>query len=144
MHLLACACLRAVLGGSSLLEFYSLMVAAKAMAAGAAAQGYAMQGWKDWARYILRGRDPTTAAVLAEDVGAVAGLGIASEAALRLRQPVSQTAGPPVHSLHHARLERASLRPTTAQGRASAPLLLIPTCPLGMHPPTCGRRGEAR
>lgn len=67
-----------VLGGSSLLEFYSLRVAAKAMAAGAVAQGAPMKGWKDWMNYIMRGRDPTTAAVLAEDMGAVAGLGIAS------------------------------------------------------------------
>ena len=38
-----------------------------------------MKGWKDWMNYIMRGRDPTTAAVLAEDMGAVAGLGIACE-----------------------------------------------------------------
>lgn len=66
-----------VLGGSSVLEIYSLRVAAKSMADGAVAQGHSMRGWKDWVGYIMRGRDPTTAAVLAEDVGAVAGLGIA-------------------------------------------------------------------
>lgn len=42
-----------------------------------------MQGWRDWARYIMRGRDPTTAAVLAEDLGAVAGLGLACECGWR-------------------------------------------------------------
>ena len=43
----------------------------------------------DWLHYIMRGRDPTTAAVLAEDLGAVAGLGIACEpgAALRCAVP---------------------------------------------------------
>lgn len=36
-----------------------------------------MNTWRDWVHYIMRGRDPTTTAVLAEDLGAVAGLGIA-------------------------------------------------------------------
>ena len=43
-----------------------------------------MKGWKDWMNYIMRGRDPTTAAVLAEDMGAVAGLGIACESRVQV------------------------------------------------------------
>jgi hypothetical protein len=42
-------------------------------------QGTTMASWQDLLKYVMRGRDPTTAAVLAEDLGAVAGLGIACE-----------------------------------------------------------------
>lgn len=56
---------------SGLLEFYSLRVAFHAIRVGAAKDGTPF-----WS-YIMRGRDPTTAAVFAEDAGAVAGLGIA-------------------------------------------------------------------
>jgi solute carrier family 30 (zinc transporter), member 9 len=60
-----------VIIASGLLEFYSLRVAYHAIRVGAAKEGQPF-----WS-YIMRGRDPTTAAVFAEDAGAVAGLGIA-------------------------------------------------------------------
>lgn len=61
----------AVLGVSSVAEMYSLKVALRALRAGAAEDGSSV-----W-RYMMASNDPTTAAVLAEDAGAVAGLGIA-------------------------------------------------------------------
>ena len=61
----------AVLGVSSLAEMYSLRVALTALQTGAREQGQPI-----W-RYLMSSNDPTTAAVLAEDAGAVAGLGIA-------------------------------------------------------------------
>ena len=62
----------AVLGASSIAEAYSLVVAFKALREGAREQGTGL--WK----YLMSSNDPTTAAVLAEDAGAVAGLGVAA------------------------------------------------------------------
>ncbi|KAL4450203.1 hypothetical protein ABPG77_010872 [Micractinium sp. CCAP 211/92] len=61
----------AVLMGSGLLEAYSLQVAFKSIKQGAEQHG--MGVWQ----FIQRGRDPTTTAILWEDGGAVAGLGLA-------------------------------------------------------------------
>jgi zinc transporter 9 len=61
----------AVLGVSSIAEMYSLRVALRALRVGAAEDGSSV-----W-RYMMASNDPTTSAVLAEDAGAVAGLGIA-------------------------------------------------------------------
>ncbi|KAI3429711.1 hypothetical protein D9Q98_005796 [Chlorella vulgaris] len=61
----------AVLAGSSVLEAYSLRVAFQAIQRSAEEQGMGL--WQ----YIKRGRDPTTVAILWEDGGAVAGLGLA-------------------------------------------------------------------
>lgn len=60
-----------VLGVSVLLEGYSLMVAYRYVKAGARAKSMS------FVQYIRSGVDPTTVAVLLEDGGAVAGLGIA-------------------------------------------------------------------
>jgi hypothetical protein len=60
-----------VLLGSAAAELFSFRVALAALRVGAREQGQTLWG------YITRGRDPTTTAVLAEDAGAVAGLGIA-------------------------------------------------------------------
>ena len=64
----------AVLSLSSLAEMYSLRVAYSAVRIGAKEQGQAILP------YLMSSNDPTTAAVLAEDAGAVAGLGIAGVA----------------------------------------------------------------
>ncbi|KAL4421651.1 hypothetical protein ABPG75_010942 [Micractinium tetrahymenae] len=61
----------AVLGCSGLLEAYSLQVAFKSIKQGAEQHG--MSVWQ----FVQRGRDPTTTAILWEDGGAVAGLGLA-------------------------------------------------------------------
>ena len=61
----------AVLLGSSVLEMYSLRVAFQGLRTSAREQG--QEFWK----FLLRGRDPTTAAVFAEDAGAVTGLALA-------------------------------------------------------------------
>ncbi|EFN60121.1 hypothetical protein CHLNCDRAFT_18700 [Chlorella variabilis] len=61
----------AVLLGSSFLEAYSLRVAFQSIQLSAEEQGMGL--WQ----YIKRGRDPTTVAILWEDGGAVAGLGLA-------------------------------------------------------------------
>ncbi|PSC74152.1 Metal tolerance C4 [Micractinium conductrix] len=65
-----------VLLGSSVLETYSLQVAFKMVKSSAEEQR--MGVWQ----YIRRGRDPTTVAILWEDGGAVAGLGLAGGATL--------------------------------------------------------------
>jgi zinc transporter 9 len=64
----------AVLAASAVAEFYSLRVALQAIRVGAKEQGQGVMA------FLRHGRDPTTAAVLAEDAGAVAGLGIAGAA----------------------------------------------------------------
>jgi len=64
----------AVLGISAAAEMVSLKVAFSTMRTGAKEQRQSLF------RYIMHGHDPTTAAVLAEDAGAVAGLGIAGTA----------------------------------------------------------------
>jgi zinc transporter 9 len=56
------------------LEAYSLRVAFKSIQRSAEEQG--MGVWQ----YVKRGRDPTTVAILWEDGGAVAGLGLAGAA----------------------------------------------------------------
>eukprot|EP00887_Chlorella_sp_A99_P004011 scaffold11.g4011.t1 len=61
----------AVLAGSSALEVVSLRVAFRHLREGARERG--MSIWQ----YVRRGRDPATSAIVAEDAGAVAGLGIA-------------------------------------------------------------------
>lgn len=60
-----------VLSLAAIGEFYSLRVALSAMKVSANETGQSI-----WS-FMMHGRDPTTAAVLAEDAGAVAGLGIA-------------------------------------------------------------------
>jgi zinc transporter 9 len=64
----------AVLGLSAVAEGYSLKVALGALRTGAKIQGQSLY------KYLLSSNDPTTAAILAEDAGAVAGLGIAGVA----------------------------------------------------------------
>ena len=61
-----------VLGVSGGIELISLMVAYRILQKGASKAGRGV--WK----HVMSGRDPSTSAVLAEDAGAVAGLGIAS------------------------------------------------------------------
>lgn len=61
----------AVIGISGVIEFVSLSVAFKILRGGAERNARGI--WK----HVMSGRDPTTSAVLAEDAGAVAGLGIA-------------------------------------------------------------------
>lgn len=68
---LHCPTCGAVLLGSSFLEAYSLRVAFQSIQLSAEEQGMGL--WQ----YIKRGRDPTTVAILWEDGGAVAGLGLA-------------------------------------------------------------------
>jgi solute carrier family 30 (zinc transporter), member 9 len=63
-----------VLGLSAVAEMYSLRVALASMRQSANETGEGV-----WC-HMMGGRDPTTAAVLAEDAGAVAGLGIAAVA----------------------------------------------------------------
>ena len=65
-----------VLGVSALVEGYSLAVAVRSVAAGAAAAGLPFR------EYVARGVDPTSVAVMLEDGAAVAGLGIAAVATL--------------------------------------------------------------
>jgi zinc transporter 9 len=64
----------AVLGVSAVAEMYSLSVALGALRTGAKIQRQSLY------KYLMSSNDPTTAAVLAEDAGAVAGLGIAGVA----------------------------------------------------------------
>jgi zinc transporter 9 len=64
----------AVLGISAVAEGYSLKVALGALRTGAKIQGQTLR------KYFMSSNDPTTAAILAEDAGAVAGLGIAGVA----------------------------------------------------------------
>jgi solute carrier family 30 (zinc transporter), member 9 len=64
----------AVLAISAVAECYSLRVALGALRTGAKIQGTSLH------KYLMSSNDPTTAAVLAEDAGAVAGLGIAGVA----------------------------------------------------------------
>ena len=64
----------AVLGISAVAEAYSLNVALGNLRTGAKLQGTSLY------KYLMSSNDPTTAAVLAEDAGAVAGLGIAGAA----------------------------------------------------------------
>jgi zinc transporter 9 len=64
----------AVLGVSAVAELWSVRVALAAIRAGAAEQREGV------AAYLRGGRDPTTAAVLAEDAAAVAGLAVAGAA----------------------------------------------------------------
>jgi len=64
----------AVLGVSAVAEMYSLNVAFGALRTGAKVQGQSLY------KYFMSSHDPTTAAVIAEDAGAVAGLGIAGVA----------------------------------------------------------------
>jgi len=61
----------AVIGVSMALESYSLKVAYKALAAGAAARNMSLR------HYVASGLDPTSLAVVAEDGGAVMGLALA-------------------------------------------------------------------
>jgi len=63
-----------ILGLSAAIEAYSLRVAYKILTDGATKSG------KDLLAHIRSGRDPATSAVLAEDTGAVIGLGIAGVA----------------------------------------------------------------
>lgn len=60
-----------VLAGSSALELVSLRIAFQHLQAGARERNMGL--WQ----YVRRGRDPATSAIVAEDAGAVAGLGIA-------------------------------------------------------------------
>lgn len=64
----------AVLGISAFAEMCSLNVALGALRTGAKIEGQSLY------KYLMSSNDPTTAAVLAEDAGAVAGLGIAGVA----------------------------------------------------------------
>ncbi|KAJ7553227.1 hypothetical protein O6H91_06G089100 [Diphasiastrum complanatum] len=63
-----------VIGGSMVMEGFSLVVAVNAVRKGAAAEG---MKWQD---YLWRGHDPTSVAVMMEDSAAVAGLLIAGVA----------------------------------------------------------------
>lgn len=63
-----------VLGASAAAEMVSLKVALDIVRSGAREHGQGLF------KYIMQGRDPTTAAILAEDAGAVAGLAIAGTA----------------------------------------------------------------
>ncbi len=60
-----------VIGVSIIIESYSLAVAYRALASGAAARGMPVR------QYISAGLDPTSLAVVAEDGGAVIGLALA-------------------------------------------------------------------
>lgn len=64
----------AVLGLSFIAEAYSLRIATNTLRLNAKEQG------EPFFSFLMQGRDPTTAAVLAEDAGAVAGLAIAGVA----------------------------------------------------------------
>ena len=76
----------AVLGISAFAEMFSLTVAFRALRNSALEQNQGL--WK----YMMSSRDPTTSAVLAEDAGAVLGLGIAGTASY-----MSWTTGAPVY-----------------------------------------------
>jgi hypothetical protein len=76
----------AVLLGSGVLEAYSMRVAFQSIQRSAEEHGLGL--WE----YIRRGRDPTTVAVLLEDGGAVAGLGLAGG-----RQRNRRRRGVPLH-----------------------------------------------
>lgn len=84
----------AVLGFSTLLEGYSLLVAIRTVTAGAASHGLPFM------EFVRRGMDPTSIAVMMEDGAAVAGLGIAGNTVSvsvnriqQLKGPVGITAG---------------------------------------------------
>lgn len=67
--------LHAVLGLSLVLESASLVVAVRAVRAGAEQAGLPFM------EYVRRGIDPTSVAVMMEDTGAVAGLAVAGACA---------------------------------------------------------------